>query len=124
MALIPQPSLAARYSQLCDNMPGLGLSVNGEEIRLDYKYLSKNFVDYYLEPLLVVTVPFCKLEVDYKTPLAGAVSEQHAVRSCIYNIRTGCKPFHDIDEPLIVQKLMNNEFPPTSNDGVFGNVVL
>lgn len=76
------------------------------------------------EPLLVATAPFCKLEGDYKTPLAGAVSEQYAVGSCIYNIRTGHEPFHDIDGPLMVRKLMNNEFPPTSNDGVFGDVVL
>ena len=52
LALIPQPNLAARCSQLCDGMPGLGPSVNEEELRLDCKYLSENFVDYYPEHYL------------------------------------------------------------------------
>lgn len=76
------------------------------------------------EQLLVTTAPFCKLEADYEAPLAGAVSEQYAVGSCIYNIRTGHEPFHDIDGPVMVRKLMNNEFPPTSNDDIFGDIVL
>lgn len=76
------------------------------------------------EPLLVATAPFCRLEGDYEARLAGAVSEQYAAGSCIYNIRTGHEPFHGIDGPVMVRKLVNNEFHTTSNDGIFGDVVL
>ena len=76
------------------------------------------------EQLLVTTPPFCKLKADYEAPLAGVISEQYAVGSCIYNIRTGHEPFHDIDGPVMVRKLMNNEFPPISNDDIFGDIVL
>lgn len=76
------------------------------------------------EPLLVATATFCILERDYEAPLAGDFSEQYAVGSCIYNIRPGQEPFHDIHGPVMVRKLMNNELPPTSNDGIFRDVVL
>ena len=76
------------------------------------------------EQLLVTTAPFCKLKADYEAPLAGPVSEQYAVGSCIYNIRTGHEPFHDIDGPVMVRKLMNNEFPSTLNDEIFGDIVI
>ncbi|KAL9101041.1 MAG: hypothetical protein Q9163_003656 [Psora crenata] len=76
------------------------------------------------EQLLVTTVPFCKLEGDYEAPVAGAVTEQYAVGSCIYNIRTGFEPYHDIDGPVMVRKLMKNEFPPTSDDYLFGGTIL
>ena len=76
------------------------------------------------EQLLVTTVPFCKLEGDYEAPIASAISEQYAVGSCIYNIRNGFEPFHDIAGPVMVRKLMNNEFPPTSDDHLFGDIIL
>lgn len=64
------------------------------------------------EQLLVASAPFCKLEGDYEPPIASAVSEQYAVGSCIYNIRTPFKLFHDIAMPVRVRKLINNEFSP------------
>lgn len=76
------------------------------------------------EQLLVTSAPFCKLEGDYEAPIAGTVSEQYAIGSCIYNIRTGLEPFHDISGPVMVRKLMNNEFPPTSDDHLFGDIIL
>ena len=76
------------------------------------------------ERLLVTTAPFCKLEGDYEAPIASPVSEQYAVGSCIYNIRTGFEPLHDIAGPVMVRKLMNNEFPPTSDDYLFGDIIL
>lgn len=76
------------------------------------------------KPLLVATATFCKLEGDYEAPIAGDFSEQYAVGSCIYNIRLGHEPFHDIDGPVMLGILVNNESPPTSNDGIFGDVVL
>ena len=76
------------------------------------------------EQLLVTTAPFCKLEGDYEAPIAGAASEQYAIGSCIYNIRTGSEPFHDIAGPRMVRKLMSNEFPPTSDDCLFGDIIL
>lgn len=75
------------------------------------------------EELLVASTPFCKLEADYETPLAGPVSEQYSVGSCIYNIRTGHEPYHDIDGPVMVLKLMNNEFPSTLEDEIFGDII-
>ena len=76
------------------------------------------------EPLLVTPVPFCKLTDDYEAPLASAISEQYAIGSCIYNIRTGHQPFYELDGPAMVRKLMKNEFPPTSNDYIFGDIIL
>ena len=76
------------------------------------------------EELLVTAPPFCKLNEDYEAPLAGAISEQYALGSCIYTIRTGHEPFHDVDGPVMVRKLMNNDIPPTSNDKVFGDTIL
>lgn len=75
------------------------------------------------EQLLVASAPFCKLEGDYETPIASPASEQYTVGSCIYNIRTGFEPFHDIPGPMMVRKLMNNEFPPTSDDILFGDIM-
>ena len=76
------------------------------------------------EQVLVTTAPFCKLEGDYEATIAGAISEQYAVGSCIYNIRTRFEPFHDVAGPVMVRKLMNNEFPTTSDDHLFGNIIL
>ena len=76
------------------------------------------------EQLLVTTVPFCKLSDDYEPPLAGAMSEQYAVGSCIYNIRTGHQPYHNVAGPVMVRKLMNDEFPSTSEDKIFGDIII
>lgn len=78
----------------------------------------------YGEQLLVTTPPFCKLDDNYEAPLAGAISEQYAVGSCIYNIRNLVEPFHDLAGPVMVRKLINNEFPVTSDDHLFGDIIL
>ncbi|MCJ1412336.1 hypothetical protein MMC19_006430 [Ptychographa xylographoides] len=78
----------------------------------------------YGEQLLVTTLPFCKLDDNYEAPLAGALTEQYAVGSCIYNIRNLVEPFHDLPGPVMVRKLINNEFPVTSHDHLFGDIIL
>ena len=77
----------------------------------------------YGEQLLVTTVPFCKLNDNFEAPIAGAISERNAIGSCIYNIRAGFQPFHDLG-PVMVQKLIHNDFPSTVNDSLFGDIIL
>lgn len=76
------------------------------------------------ERLLVASETwFCKLDEDYEPPLAGPVSEQFALGSFIYTIRFGNKPFHELDEPTRVWKVIKNEFPATLADEVFGDII-
>lgn len=73
------------------------------------------------EQLKVASEPFCKLNEAYEfSSAAGPDTEQFALASCIYNIRFGHKPHHDLDAPARVRKLMMNEFPSTSADGLLG----
>jgi serine/threonine protein kinase len=74
------------------------------------------------EQLMVASEPFCKLDADYETPLAGPLSEQFSLASCIYTIRFGHIPFHHLKAPARVQDLIKNIFPTTSTDTLFGNV--
>jgi serine/threonine protein kinase len=75
------------------------------------------------ERLLVASEPFCKLDLDYELPIAGPQSEQFSLGSCFYNIRYGHIPFHDLDAPTRVRKLMQNEFPSTFHDTLFGDLI-
>lgn len=75
------------------------------------------------EELLVASEPYCKLNAKFELPLAGPQTEQFALGSCIYAMRFGHKPFHHLDPPARVQKLTKNEFPPTSSDNLFGEVM-
>ena len=70
--------------------------------------------------LRVASEPFCKLSENCEPPLAGPKTEQFSLGSCIYNIRFGHKPHHDLDAPARVRKLMMSEFPATSADGLLG----
>lgn len=74
------------------------------------------------EELEVATAPFCKLTND-ELPLAGVESEQFAIGSCIYMIRTGNEPLHDVKGPEVVRKLRMNEFPSTVEDTLFGQII-
>lgn len=73
--------------------------------------------------LMVASEPFCKMNEDFEPPLAGPVSEQFSLASCIYTIRFGHWPWHDIDPPVRVRKLIRNEFPLVSPDVLFGEVM-
>lgn len=75
------------------------------------------------DPLLVMSEPFCKSQVGFEIPKASSKSEQFALGSCFYNIRWGHIPFHDLDPPTRVRKLMRNEFPSTSTDALFGDLI-
>ncbi|KAG5935379.1 hypothetical protein E4U59_005634 [Claviceps monticola] len=61
------------------------------------------------EELEAASEPFVKLGEDFETPLAGPISEQFALGSCIYTIRFGHIPLDGLDPPDRIQKLMNNE---------------
>jgi serine/threonine protein kinase len=74
------------------------------------------------EQLMVVSEPFCKLNEDYEPPVASPLSEQFSLGSCVYTIRFGYKPFHDLDAPVRVRRLIMNEFPSTSADILFGEI--
>lgn len=72
--------------------------------------------------LVVASEPFCKMDANFETPPAGPVSEQFSLASCIYTIRFGRWPWHELDPPARVRKLVRNEFPSASADPVLGDV--
>lgn len=74
------------------------------------------------EQLIVASEPFCKMDEDYEPPLAGPLSEQFSLASCIYTIRYGHRPYHDLEAPTRVRKLIMNRFPSTAADLIFGNL--
>ena len=76
------------------------------------------------EKLLVASEPFCKLDEEFEVPYAGPVSEQFSLGSCIYTIRLGHLPHHELDAPDRIKKLIRSEFPATAQDGLFGDVTL
>ncbi|RYP12512.1 hypothetical protein DL766_009951 [Monosporascus sp. MC13-8B] len=47
--------------------------------------------------LVVASEAFCKMNEDFEPPLAGPVSEQFSLASCIYTIRFGHWPWHNLD---------------------------
>lgn len=59
---------------------------------------------------------------NYEPPLASPLSEQFSLASCIYTIRFGYIPFHDIDAPIRVRRLIMNQFPATATDVIFGDL--
>ncbi|KAI5464444.1 kinase-like domain-containing protein [Mariannaea sp. PMI_226] len=73
--------------------------------------------------LCVASEPFCKLLEDYQVPIGNHITEQFSLGSCIYSIRFQHIPWHNIDPPVRVCKLMHNEFPETSSDIPFGEVI-
>jgi len=74
------------------------------------------------EQLMVASEPFCKMDENYEPPSAGPLSEQFSLASCIYTIRFGHKPFHDIEAPVRVRRLIMNQFPSTAADLIFGDL--
>lgn len=75
------------------------------------------------EELLVASEPFTKMNEDYETPPAGPLSEQFSLGSCIYNIRFRHKPYHDLDAHHRVRRMIEGDFPSTSSDGRFGEII-
>ncbi|RSL47381.1 hypothetical protein CEP54_013414 [Fusarium duplospermum] len=66
---------------------------------------------------------FGKLFENYEFPNASPMTEQYSLGSCIYTLRFGHEPWHEIDEPQKVLKLIRNEFPDASGDEVFGEII-
>jgi serine/threonine protein kinase len=75
------------------------------------------------EQLLVASEPFCRLNENYETPLAGPLSEQFALASCIYTIRFGHKPFPGLEPHVRVKQLIMGVFPPTASDAFLGGLI-
>ena len=67
---------------------------------------------------------FCKLDEDFILPQAGAASEQFALASCIYTIRFGHIPLHELEAPTKIQRLIKSDFPSTQEDRIFGHVMM
>lgn len=72
--------------------------------------------------LLVASEPFCKVLENYELPIGSPITEQFSLGSCIYTIRFQHIPWHDIDPPTRVCKLMRDELPETSSDMLFGEI--
>jgi hypothetical protein len=74
--------------------------------------------------LLLATLPFCKVDEDFETPLAGAETEQFSLGSCIYNIRFGVPPYSDLglESPVWRKMLMARDYPSTSGDR-YGDII-
>ena len=75
------------------------------------------------EELVVASEPFCKLDEDFEPPLGGPVSEQFSLGSFIYTLRFRYIPFHNLNIPNMVRKLIINEFPSIKDDPLFGDII-
>lgn len=73
--------------------------------------------------LLASSEPFCKVLKNYELPEGSAITEQFSLGSCIYTIRFQRIPWHDLDPPTRVQKIMNGELPESSSDALFGELM-
>ncbi|CVL08109.1 uncharacterized protein FMAN_14227 [Fusarium mangiferae] len=73
--------------------------------------------------LLASSEPFCKVLKNYELPEGSAITEQFSLGSCIYTIRFQRIPWHDLDPPTRVQKIMNGELPESSSDALFGGLM-
>ncbi|KAK3688170.1 kinase-like domain-containing protein [Podospora appendiculata] len=72
--------------------------------------------------LMAASEPFCKMDGNLETPPAGPVSEQFSLASCIYSIRFGHWPWHELDPHARGEKLIRNEIPSVLADAFFGDV--
>lgn len=68
--------------------------------------------------------PYCKLNSDLDLPTAGPASEQFAFASCLYFIRFGHIPFHELEAPTRIQNFITGEYPATHQDEFFGRIIL
>ncbi|KAJ4317760.1 hypothetical protein N0V84_007197 [Fusarium piperis] len=66
---------------------------------------------------------FGKLYENYEFPNASSMTEQYSLGSFIYTIQFGHEPWHEIDGPEQILKLIRNEFPDASGDEVFGEII-
>lgn len=74
--------------------------------------------------LRVATLPFCKVDKDFETPLAGPETEQFALGSIIYNIRHGFAPLADLEleSPAWRKMFACGEYPSTPDDR-YGDII-
>ncbi|KAI8670341.1 Autophagy-related protein 1 [Fusarium keratoplasticum] len=64
-----------------------------------------------------------KLYENHQFPDAGPMTEQYSLGSCIFTIQFGHEPWHEIDEPQKILKLIRNGFPDASGDELFGEII-
>lgn len=77
------------------------------------------------EKLLVVSERFCKFKEDFELPYAGLVSEQFSLAPCIYAIRLGHLPHHELDAPDRIKKFIGRgNFLPRHKMFCLGDVTL
>jgi serine/threonine protein kinase len=74
--------------------------------------------------LRLATLPFCKVDEDFETPLAGPGSEQFSLGSIIYNIRYGFPPWSDLEleSPVWRSMLARGDYPSTPDDR-YGDII-
>ena len=74
--------------------------------------------------LRLATLPFCKVDKYWKTPLAGPESEQFSLGSIIYNIRYGFPPWSDLEleSPVWRKMLAHGDYPSTTDDR-YGDII-
>ncbi|KAI9848519.1 MAG: hypothetical protein M1837_007188 [Sclerophora amabilis] len=75
------------------------------------------------EQLPGASYPFYRVTAKFDAPIAGPASEQFAMASCIYTIRRGHEPLHQLDGPQTVQALIKRDLPPTGDDASLGGIV-
>ncbi|KAI9814090.1 MAG: hypothetical protein M1832_005978 [Thelocarpon impressellum] len=75
------------------------------------------------EELPAASWPFYRVKGKSEALVAGPASEQFAMASCIYTIRTGREPLCEFPGPEIVQRLIKGAFPPTDGDPELGEIV-
>lgn len=67
--------------------------------------------------------PYHRPRSDHHSPLAGPASEQFAMGSCIYTIRSGHEPLDHLKGHEIYKALIRGDFPVTDSDSIFGHIV-
>ena len=75
------------------------------------------------EGLPGVSYPFYRPTANFDAPIAGPVSEQFALASCIYSIRMGHEPLNNLSGPEQVKALIHGRLPSTAADSILGPVV-
>ncbi|KAK5999956.1 hypothetical protein QM012_005044 [Aureobasidium pullulans] len=126
-ALPISPQLKARWIQQIVSavawLAELGLAhgdLRPNNIMLD-KSANLKLIDFgctvkFGDELVTGNPPFCKLDENLNTPLAGAESETFAIGSCLFNIHFGYPPLSGIDEQEMDEKWSKHEYPPTGDD--------
>ncbi|KAF2741755.1 hypothetical protein M011DRAFT_413925, partial [Sporormia fimetaria CBS 119925] len=75
------------------------------------------------DQVAVASEPYIRLGENYELPIAGPASEQYALASCMYYIRFGHIPYHELEPQARGRRLDRGDFPSTAPDAVFGGLI-